>query len=143
MKPNRLKNWLSGRREPRCPDLGPRELELLEILWQEANLSAQELQTRLQSGHSRISLSTIQSTLERLHRKRLADREKVGRAYLYSAAATRADLISLMLQEMSREIGGGDLEAMISGFAGFVADDDPEVERALTRILERKEGNDE
>ena len=148
LKPNPLKSWLGGRTEPRCPDLGPRELETLDVLWRESGLSAQELQRRLPADQSNIAqstitLSTVQSTLERLYRKGLAHRDKVGRAYRYRAAVTRAEIISLMLRDMSREIGGGDLGAMVSGFADFVADDDPDIERELTQILERKEAGDE
>ncbi len=152
LKPKPLRSWLGGRSEPRCPDLGPRELETLDVLWRDSGLSAQELQGRLPAGGrsaitstitSTITLSTVQSTLERLYRKGLAHRDKVGRAYRYRAAVTRAEMISLMLQDMSREIGGGDLGAMISGFADFVADDDPDIERKLTQVLERKEAGDE
>lgn len=140
--PKPLQSWLSGRIDPRCPDLGPRELETLEVLWQCSGLSAQEVQQRLPSGRAAVSLSTVQSTLERLYRKGLAHREKIGRAYSYRAAVTRAEMISRLLKDMSLEIGGGDLAAMISGFADFVADDDPEIERKLTRLLERKEDRD-
>ena len=142
LKPKPLRSWLGGRTEPRCPDLGPRELETLDVLWQESGLSAQELQRRLPADQS-ITLSTIQSTLERLYRKGLVHRDKVGRAYRYGAAVTRAEMISLMLRDMSREIGGGDLGAMISGFADFVAEDDPDIERKLTQIIERKGARDE
>lgn len=101
------------------------------------------MQRQLPAGSRSISLSTVQSTLERLYRKGLANREKSGRAYRYRAAVTRAEIISRMLREMSHEIGGDDLSAMISGFAGFVADDDPDMERKLTRILEAREDRDE
>ena len=142
LKPTSLRSWLGCRTEPRCPDLGPRELETLDVLWRESGLSAQELQGRLPGDQSTITLSTVQSTLERLYRKGLLQRDKAGRAYRYRAATTRAEMISLMLRDMSRGIGGGDLGAMISGFADFVAADDPDIERKLTQILKHKQAGD-
>lgn len=116
------------------PTLGHRELEALEFLWQEGSLTALELRERV--GSAEISLNTIQSTLERLHRKGLVERRREGRAYHYVPTLTRADIVSRTLHDLAREVAGGDLAPIISGFVGFIANDDPEIEQKLRRLLE-------
>jgi hypothetical protein len=70
-------NTLSG------STLGERELRVMEILWKTPHLDARGVTGRL--AGRKPSLSTVQSTLERLYRKGLAEREKQGSAYRYSA----------------------------------------------------------
>jgi predicted transcriptional regulator len=74
-------------------------------------------------GDSDISVNTIQSTLERLVRKSLLTRQKQARAYLYSAAVSRATLISSLLRDIRRDVAGGEMVPMVSGFAEFLAED--------------------
>lgn len=132
-----LKSLLGGGRRSRMPELGPRETDALDHLWESGSLSAQELRQRIDS--TTVSLNTIQSTLERLHRKGIVSRAKDGRLYRYSAALTRAELISRLLRDLAEDVGGGELAPMISGFADFVAGDDPDVEEKLTRLIQQSE----
>jgi predicted transcriptional regulator len=65
-------------------------------------------------------LSTMQSTLERLHRKGLVAREKTGRFYLYGAAVSRNTIITQLLGDIAEQLGDGDMAPMISGFMSFI-----------------------
>jgi predicted transcriptional regulator len=134
-------HWLGARHEMRTPDLGPREMAVLERLWASAPLSAQDLRQLLDPAT--VSLSTVQSTLERLHRKRLVSREKAGRAFRYRAALDRSTLISRLLEDLAREVGGGEVAPVISGFVAFAAGDDPHMKASLTRLLEKRDRHDD
>ncbi len=101
------------------PSLGERELTVLDVLWATSDLSASEVHSQL-SGVG-ISLNTVQSTLERLVRKKLLVREKRARAFYYSAAVTRAELIGTLIHAISRDIAGGELMPMLSGFANYLS----------------------
>ena len=103
------------------PALGERELSALEILWSTQPLSAQQVLEKIPAAG--IGLSTMQSTLERLHRKQLVARTKQGRAYIYRPLIRREDIISSLLDDISREIAGGDMAAMISGFMTYMGED--------------------
>lgn len=105
----------------RTPSLGERELAVLNILWADSELTVSEVHNRM--GDSDISVNTIQSTLERLVRKNLLTRQKQARAYLYSAAVSRATLISSLLRDIRRDVAGGEMVPMVSGFAEFLAED--------------------
>ena len=120
----------------RTPVLGGRELDIMKILWREGARSAQEVLHA--SGESNLSLSTIQSTLERLHRKELVSRQKTGRFYLYRAALSRSTVISQLMVDIAEQFGEGDLAPMISGFASFIGQEAPnQTSEALPESLLR------
>ena len=100
------------------PALGPRELDVLDQLWRHGKLSAQQLLSHLNAD---LSLNTVQSTLERLHRKGLLERTKDGRAFFYSASMTRAEVVSRVLNDLARDVGRGDLAPIVAGFAEFLS----------------------
>ncbi len=126
-----LSSWFN-RSEP-TPALGPRELEVLDALWRQDMLSAQQLHGL--ENLQRVSLNTIQSTLERLRGKGLIERSKQGRAFHYRPTLTRTELVSRVLKDLAQDIGQGDLAPIISGFAEFVAADDPEMGKELMKVL--------
>lgn len=116
-----LSNWFGQRsRNQPLPTLGARELEAMKTLWRQGELSAQLMLTH--TCEEALSLSTMQSTLERLHRKGLLERRKSGRQYFYTAAISQSDLISRMLQDMAVQISDGDMAPMLSGIMDFVGE---------------------
>ena len=109
------------RRQPLASMLGERELEVMKILWREETLSAKQVLHHL--PESDLSLSTMQSTLERLHRKALLIREKAGRFYVYRASVSRSALITLLLGDIVERISDGQMAPMISGFMDFIGEE--------------------
>ena len=101
-----------------APTLGRRELEVMKILWREDELSAQAMLDCFVNDE--ISLSTMQSTLERLCRKKLVSREKAGRYYLYRAATSQSAIIAQLLGDIAEDFSDGDMAPMISGFMSFI-----------------------
>ena len=121
-----ISNWLGQSPSPtKLPDLGAREISVLEILWASGSLTSHQVLEQLEPAA--LNLSTVQSTLERLHRKQLLERSKVGRAYVYSAAVTRANIISRLLHEIAENLADGDSAPMVSGFLEYLGkgDNDP------------------
>lgn len=117
-----LRSWFGVKRSAGgLPPLGQRELAVLEILWAQGPLSAQQVLAQLPGAG--IGLSTVQSTLERLSRKAILRREKTGRAYVYGALLSRSEIIGSLLRDIAQELAGGDREAMISGFMDYLGDE--------------------
>ena len=124
------------RKMQRMPNLGGRELEVMKILWGEGQLSAQQVLKR--STDNTLSLSTMQSTLERLHRKALLHRQKSGRHYIYDAALSRSAFISHLLRDIAETIGDGDMAPMVSGFISFIDHEDrASVPNDVRKIIDR------
>lgn len=114
-----LSAWLGIKRSrTQTPPLGERELAILDLLWQRSPCSAKDILALLPEKN--ISLNTVQSTIERLHRKQLLTREKVGRQYLYSPTQSKADFIGQLLCDIADEIAGGEMAPMLSGFQKFL-----------------------
>ena len=131
------------RSDNRAPTLGARELEVMKILWAREGLSAQQVLDNISADD--ISLSTMQSTLERLHRKALLVRTKSGRFYVYHAAISRSTIISQLLGDISEQIGDGDMAPMVSGFLSFIDQQAPGTiaPRALDALHKLPTDNDE
>ncbi len=132
-----LSQWFGQRQKKmKVPSLGTREIEVLRILWREGELSAQQVLEHVENED--VSLSTMQSTLERLHRKELLTREKSGRYYVYTACISQSSIISSLLQDIASQISGGDMAPMISGFIEFVEEDSPESIKQVQQSLTSK-----
>lgn len=117
---------LFSQRQPRVPALGALELTTLKLLWASPDaLDARTVHEAL--APRRLTLSTVQATLERLQRKRLLTRTKVGRAYFYAAAVTRESLIGSLIRDVATRISEGELEPVISGFVDLVRTAEPKL----------------
>lgn len=114
----------------KTPALGDLEVQILERLWAASEpVDARGVLAAL--AGRRISLSTVQATLERLHRKGLLARQKVSRAFVYSASVSRERLIGTLINDLAQRLAAGELEPVISGFVDLVGEADPELLRRL------------
>lgn len=80
-----------------------------------------------------IKPNTVQSTLDRLHRKGLAERDKVGRAYVYRASVSQREWVVRTLEAVLGDLphhGGPNL--LLSAFIDLA-------ERTGTEQLEELE----
>ncbi len=111
---------------PKVPALGERELEVMKIFWQDKALSAKQVLHNIPDRE--LSLSTMQSTLERLYRKKFLTRKKAGRFFVYEAAMTRAQIISQLLGDITEQICDGDVTPLVSGFTNFYEERTPNAE---------------
>jgi len=128
-----------NRRRARSPELGARELAIMEQLWRREDQSAQQILADLEDCN--IGLSTVQSTLERLHRKGLVARKKSARAFHYRALTSRQDIINALLQDITRDIAGGDRQPVISSFVSYLAEDDEQLASAVSDLLGSEPGD--
>jgi predicted transcriptional regulator len=125
-----LQRWFPGtRRRARTPSLGERELAVLDVLWQSAPRTAQEVMEQMPGPA--VSLSTVQSTLERLHRKDVLLRHKQSRAFYYAPKLQRGELISSLIHDIADDIAGGDVASMVSGFMDFLGEERSQVAQLL------------
>jgi predicted transcriptional regulator len=119
------------------PQLGELELALLKALWRRPEQSAQQLRQQL-SGQQQCSLSTIQSTLERLHRKSLVRRKKCGHAFVYCAHLDRAELLGKLLGGVIRQLHTGSLDPILSSFVDFADKIDASTLDRLDELVQKR-----
>jgi predicted transcriptional regulator len=82
-----------------------------------------------------IAYTTVMSTMDNLHRKGWLDRAKEGKAYRYTATASREEYSARLMREALT--GGGDAEMVLSH---FVADMDGTESEALRTVVRRLAG---
>ena len=98
--------------------LGPLESAVLERLWEAGSSDVMSVHRAV--GHARrLTRNTIHSTLERLVRKRLAVREKRGRAYWYEATVSRSDYLVRSVHELLDSLPHSDPQTLLAGFVDF------------------------
>lgn len=110
------------RKHEPLPELGDLERAVLEYLWDVED--ADVIQTHKAVGRRReISVNTVGSALERLHRKALVHREKVSHAYRYKSALSRQ---AFLARQVVNGVGGFKALAdrgVLSCFIDLVAED--------------------
>lgn len=118
--------WFGNRSSKQsAPVLGPREIEVLKLLWRYDSLSVQQIMPLI--SDESISTSTLQSTLERLFKKGVVSREKSGRAFVYQATMSQSVIIGQILQDVTEQLSDGELAPVISGFIDFVVEENAEL----------------
>src|SRR5215469_984852 len=85
-----------------------------------------------------IAYTTVMSTMDNLHRKGWLARVKDGKAYRYSAVASREEYSARLMREAMAE--AGDTEAVLSH---FVAQMDGEQSQVLGTVLRKLADGDQ
>jgi predicted transcriptional regulator len=89
-----LRKLLAGRLfsaagDPVEATFGVLERDVLDVLWTTGDLAVRDVQGRLARP---VAYTTVMTTLDRLYKKGVLERRRVGRAFRYSAAVTREQL---------------------------------------------------
>jgi predicted transcriptional regulator len=80
-----------------------------------------------------IAYTTVMTTMDNLHRKGWLARVKEGKAYRYTATASREEYSARLMREALD--GGGDTRAVLSHFVAQMDGDESEMLRAVVRRL--------
>lgn len=117
--------------------LGDLEVQTLEYLWAEPSGGTAK-QAHEAFGEARgVTLNTVQSTLERLFRKGLLTRSKVGHAYCYLAAVTRQAFLSSLINQVLGRFGG-DSESSIAAMVDVAERLDSETLTLLEQTIQER-----
>ena len=87
----------SGSSAPALEQLGSLEAEMMEHVWLLGEISVRDLHSR---SASRLAYTTIMTTVDRLYKKGMLRRRKVGKAYLYAPALSRRDYRERLVQSL-------------------------------------------
>jgi predicted transcriptional regulator len=118
--------------------LGPLEIQVMEVLWAAGERSVREVIEQLDR---KLAYTTVMTTLDRLFKKGLLDREKSERAFLYSARVSHhewerrraGDLVAGLLaaSQPSREL-------LLSSLVDAVGQHDASLLEELEEKIRRK-----
>ena len=122
---------------PRQPPLGALEDAVLEHLFEHGESDVG--QTHAAVGRPRrISLNTVGSALERLHRKHLLTRRKVSHAYRYLPVMERGSFRAWRAAEAAGGVRALADEGLLSAFVDLIARADDQALGRLAKLVERR-----
>lgn len=116
-------------------EFGDLEAVIIHRVWEHGTpVTVRELFDELAAERT-IAYTTVMSTMDNLHRKGWLDRVKEGKAYRYTATASREEYSARLMREALAE--AGDAEAVLSH---FVASMDGGQAEALRAVLDKLTG---
>ena len=119
--------------------LGELETRLMELLWNEHPISVRTACDRLGGTHA---YTTIMTTLDRLHKKRLLRRRKDGNAFLYEPAMDRAEYQRRVVEAALTPLMEQGATPVLAAFVEVAADLDEanlvQLERLIAKHRRRK-----
>jgi predicted transcriptional regulator len=114
---------------------GDLEAVIMRRVWDHGGpVTVRELYEQMQTERA-IAYTTVMSTMDNLHRKGWLARERDGKAYRYTAVASREEYSARLMGEAMAE--AADTEAVLSH---FVAAMDGGQAEALRAVLDRLAG---
>ena len=118
---------------------GDLETVIMHMVWdRQGPVTVRELFDDLRQERE-IAYTTVMSTMDNLHRKGWLSRAKDGKAYRYTATASREEYSARLMREALAD--GGDTEAVLGHFVAQMGGPESEALRAVVRRLtERRPG---
>jgi predicted transcriptional regulator len=112
---------------------GDLEAVIMHRVWElDGPVTVRDLFDELRQERA-IAYTTVMSTMDNLHRKGWLARAKDGKAYRYTATASREEYSARLMQEALAD--GGDTEAVLSHFVARMEGEESDVLRAVVRRL--------
>jgi predicted transcriptional regulator len=112
---------------------GDLEAVIMHRVWDHGGpVTVRELFEELQAERV-IAYTTVMTTMDNLHRKGWLARVKEGKAYRYTATASREEYSARLMREALD--GGGDTQAVLSHFVAQMDGEESEVLRTVVRQL--------
>lgn len=90
--------------------LGDLERAVMEVLWSledGVEVTVRDVHARL-SAERDVAYTTVMTVMDRLARKDLVTQEKAGRAYLYRAGASRAEMTADLMRGTLSDLGSAE-----------------------------------
>ncbi len=115
---------------------GDLEAVIMNQIWDhDSPVTVRELLGELRRDRE-IAYTTVMTTMDNLHRKGWLARVKDGKAYRYTATASRAEYGARLMREALD--GGGDTQAVLSHFVAQMDGEESELLRAVVRNLSER-----
>ncbi|HJP95177.1 MAG TPA: BlaI/MecI/CopY family transcriptional regulator [Pyrinomonadaceae bacterium] len=132
---------LRGFRRPReiaCFALGKLERQVMEETWRLGEVSVRDVYCAFDE---RIAYTTLMTTLDRLFKKKLLERRKDGRAFVYAAVVSGEDLDRGIKEDVVDGLlghGADGVEPVLACIVDTLSERDRELLDELDRLVQEK-----
>lgn len=118
-------------------EIGPLEERVLELLWRGGERSVRDVREAL---GARLAYTTVMTTLDRLYKKGLLERQRRGRAFLYAPRTSREALAAGTLRGwLARLLPRAPARLLLASFVDSVGEHDRALLAELERLVREKE----
>jgi len=118
--------------------LGPLERRTLEEVWHRGEVTVRDVVAAFDDA---VAYTTLMTTLDRLYKKRLLDRRKDGRAFLYTTAVSQQEFEHGIREDVIDGLLGHGAQAVqpvLACIVDTVSDHDRELLDELERLIREK-----
>ena len=118
--------------------LGQLERQVLNETWRRGEVSVRDVFTAF---GEKLAYTTLMTTMDRLYKKKLLDRRKDGRAFLYSPAVSLEEFEHAIREDViDGLLGGGaeSVEPVLACIVDTVSERDRELLDELDRLVKEK-----
>jgi predicted transcriptional regulator len=118
--------------------LGKLERRVLDEAWRRREVSVREVFVTFEE---QVAYTTLMTTLDRLYKKKLLDRRKDGRAFLYSPAVSREEFEHGIREDVIDGLlghGAEGIEPVLACIVDTVSERDRELLDELDRLVKEK-----
>jgi predicted transcriptional regulator len=117
--------------------LGSLESELMERMWHRGEVSVRDLHAEFAS---RLAYTTLMTTMDRLFKKGLLHRRKLGKAYLYVPALTEQAYQERLTHHLLEMVlnDGKNTSAVLAHFVDAVSAADEQMLERLDQLVKAK-----
>jgi len=132
---------LRGFRRPReiaCFALGKLERQVMEETWRLREVSVRDIHLAFEE---RIAYTTLMTTLDRLFKKKLLERRKEGRAFVYVPVVSRDELDHGIKEDVIDGLlghGADGVEPVLACIVDTLSEHDRELLDELERLVQEK-----
>ncbi len=117
--------------------LGSLERAVMQLVWTGREISVRDA---FEKFGENVAYTTLMTTMDRLYKKGLLTRRKAGRAFMYSAAASRTEIEGAVATELVQSLLKRDGEPLpvLSSLVDAVSDRDRALLTELERLIREK-----
>jgi predicted transcriptional regulator len=112
----------------------PLELECLSALWSLGEGNVQAVRALLVAKRA-LAYTTVMTMLDRLVRKQVVTRRKVGRSFVYTPAVTREEIRRRAVRELADSLFDGSRQALTDYLTGVAPRQREEGAAAIDAVL--------
>ncbi len=120
----------------KVPRVSPAETEILRLVWQLKEATVQQVCDNLPLSR-KIAYATVQTMLGRLEKKGYLKHSIQGKAYVFSPAVDKEDVIKRSVNDFVDRLFGGDPIPLMQYLAEHGKIDSDDIEN-LKRLLKKK-----
>jgi BlaI family transcriptional regulator, penicillinase repressor len=124
-------------RNPKLPGLSQSQREIMEIVWERGEVSANDVR-KILSAKRALARNTVRTLLERMEEKGWLKHREEGRTFVYSAEQPREVSIGQRVLEVIEHVCGGSPEELMTALLDYRGLSAQELKRIRALLDEAK-----